>query len=80
MRAASVIATAVAWPGSLIAIPLAVSIAASPTGPESHLSSRSPQRERIACPMTSEAAQMTARDAYAASTTSARIVEGRANA
>jgi hypothetical protein len=76
-----VIATAVPWPGSLIAIPLATRMAASPIGPASQLSSRSPHRERIACPISNEAAQMTARDAYAASadTTEARIVDGRSN-
>ncbi len=67
------IATAVAWPGSLIAIPLATRIAARPTGPESQLSSLLPLAERIAWPITNEAAQMTARDAYAASKR-ARIV------
>jgi hypothetical protein len=58
-----VIATAVAWPGSLIAIPLATRTAASPTGPESQDSSRPPLSIRIAWPITSEAAQMTARAA-----------------
>ena len=68
------IATAVPWPGSLIAIPLTTSIAASPTGPESQVSWRLPLRMRIAWPITSEAAQMTARDAYAASAKRAGIV------
>jgi hypothetical protein len=67
-----VIATAVAWPGSLIAMPLATINPASPTGPASQVSSRRPQRERIAWPTTSEAAQSAATDTYAKR---ARIVE-----
>ena len=61
--ATTAIATAVPWPGSLIAIPLTTRMAASPIGPASQLSLGSPQSERIACPTTNEAAQMTARDA-----------------
>ena len=61
------IATAVPWPGSLIAMPLATRIAARPTGPASQVSSRRPHSERIAWPTTSEAAQSTATDAYAPS-------------
>ncbi len=67
MRTASVIATAVPWPGSLIAMPLATRSAASPTGPASQLGSRFPLSERIAWPTTSEAAQRTATDPYAPS-------------
>ena len=62
-RAASAIATAVPWPGSLIAMPLATRIAARPTGPASQVSSRRPHSERIAWPTASEAAQTTATDA-----------------
>ena len=59
----TVIATAVPWPGSLIAMPLATSSAARPTGPESHVQSRRPQRNRIAWPTTSEPAHTSATDA-----------------
>ena len=59
----TVIATAVPWPGSLMASPLATSSAASPTGPDSHVHSRRPQRERIACPTRSEPAHTSATDA-----------------
>ena len=66
-RVARVIATAVPWPGSLIAMPLATRIAARPTGPANQVSSRRPHSDRIAWPTASEAAQRTATDAYAPS-------------
>ena len=46
----SVIATAVPWPGSLIAIPLTTRMAASPIGPASQLSLGSPQSEQDRLP------------------------------
>jgi hypothetical protein len=62
-----------------MAIPLAARIAASPMGPASQLSSRWPQSKRIACPISNDAAQTTTSDAYVASATRARIVDGRSN-
>jgi hypothetical protein len=49
-------------------------MAARPTGPESQVGSRLPLQMRIAWPIITEAAQMTARDAYAPTATRAGIV------
>ena len=59
----TVIATAVPWPGSLIASPLATNNAARPTGAETHVHSLRPQSKRIACPTRSEPAHTSATDA-----------------
>ena len=57
------IATAVPWPGQLDRDAAGDQDRRQPDGPESQVSSRWPHSERIACPITNEAAQMTARDA-----------------